>query len=98
MRHLLIKRVSAVTFAVKKENRWQEQFLIGSRHMPPFSEGAGTSVHPHGCQRILNTPVKILNNIILFMVAMDIKSSFQLTLWLEERRVDRQMDFEALLK
>ena len=43
--------VSAVTCAVKM-NRWQEQFLIGSRHMPPFSEGAGTSVHPRKCQRI----------------------------------------------
>ena len=32
--------VSAVTCAVKM-NRWQEQFLIGSRHMPPFFRRCG---------------------------------------------------------
>ena len=46
---------------------------------------------------------KILSNIILqvaefYGCEMEIKSSFQLALWLEDRRVDRQMDFEILQK
>ena len=32
--------VSAVTCAVK-DNRWQEQFLIGSRQLPPFFRRCG---------------------------------------------------------
>ena len=50
--------VSAVTVAVKKENRWQEQFLIGSRHMPPFFRRCGHLRTPTQVSEEFKTPIK----------------------------------------
>ena len=56
--------VSAVTCAVK-ENRWQEQFLIGSRQLPPFFRRCGHLRTPTQVSEDFKTPIKILSNIIL---------------------------------
>ena len=48
--------VSAVTCAVKM-NRWQEQFLIGSRHMPPFFRRCGHLRTPTQVSEEFKTPI-----------------------------------------
>ena len=61
--------VSAVTCAVK-ENRWQEQFLIGSRQLPPFFRRCGHLRTPTQVSEDLKTPIK--NWAILFFKDMQI--------------------------
>ena len=99
--------VSAVTCAVERITDGNIWFWLEADRCPLFSEGAGTSIHPRKCQRILNTNQK-LSNIILQEYGdsgckLEFKSSILQALYLEnfkQSQIDQMVleDFSKIME
>ena len=84
--------LSAVTCAIERITDGNNWFWLEADRCPLFSKGAGTSVHPRKCQRILKHQSK-LSNIILQEYRdsgceLEFKSSILQALYLEKSKVE----------